>query len=120
MKLELPVPPSANVYWRIARGHLIVSEEARQYRRDVALLARKQGLRGPPLAGPVVLSIRWHRARKAGDLSNRIKVLEDALQGLAYRSDDQVVEIHALRLDDASSPRVVVRVEPADGREEEA
>jgi Holliday junction resolvase RusA-like endonuclease len=54
-----------------------------------------------------------YRPRKAGDLSNRIKVLEDALNGIAWIDDKQIVEIHARREDDASNPRVEVRIEEA-------
>lgn len=104
--LSLPYPPSANRYWRSFRGTTVVSSEAKQYKRDVALLAGGT----EPFEGDVILCLDVYRARKAGDLSNRIKVLEDALQGIAYIDDKQVVEIHARRFDDARNPRVEVTI----------
>ena len=59
-----------------------------------------------------MLVLKWYRGRKAGDTTNRIKLLEDALQGIAYEDDNQVTEVHALRLEDPGNPRVEVRVEP--------
>lgn len=112
MKLTLPYPPSANRYWRVWRGRPVLSEEARSYKQGVKLRALTEGLRKPP-SGPVVLSLVVYRPRRAGDLSNRIKVLEDALEGIAFEDDSQVVEIHARREEDAANPRVVITVEAA-------
>lgn len=107
MKLILPYPPSANTYWRsIGRGRVILSREARAYKRTVALIHSKV----KPLQGYLKLTMSVYRPLKRGDLSNRIKVLEDALNGIAYVDDDQIVEIHALRLDDKENPRVEVEV----------
>jgi len=108
-RLELPYPPSANTYWKLWRGRMVVSEEARRYKTSVKLRALTEGVR--PIEGPICLSIAVHRPRKAGDLSNRIKILEDALQGVAYEDDDQVVELHAMRFDDKENPRCVVTLE---------
>lgn len=109
MKLILPYPPSANVYWRLFQGKIRVSPEARAYKAQVGLLCASKRMR--PLDGPVSLSLTVYRPRRQGDLSNRIKVLEDALEGWCFHGDDQVELIHALRLDDPSDPRVEVTVE---------
>lgn len=101
----LPYPPSANAYWRNVHGRVVVSAEARAYKRKVALLAR-----GKPLEGPLSLVAHVYRPRKAGDLDNSLKVLCDALNGVAWVDDSQVVEIHAFRHDDKAAPRVEVEV----------
>lgn len=110
MRLTLPIPPSANDYWRTWRGRVVVSAEARRYKNGVQLRALTEGHR-KPLACPVVASVVVYRARRAGDLDNFLKVLLDALKGIAFVDDSQVVELHARREDDASNPRVEVRVE---------
>lgn len=107
----VPFPPSANRYWRHSRNGVYVSEEATSYRAHAATAALVAGVR--PAKGDVVLSLEFYRPRKAGDLSNRIKVLEDALNGIAYYDDAQVVELHAWRRDDSADPRVVVTLEAA-------
>lgn len=113
MKLTLPYPPSANRYWRNFRGRTVVSAEATAYKRAAGLECRRQNPYGRPLTGDVVLRLKVFRPRRAGDLSNRIKVLEDALIGIAFVDDSQVVRIEAERHDDKANPRVEIEVEAA-------
>ena len=115
MKLTLPLPPSANRYWRVGHhGRLHVSIEAQAYKQGVRLRALTNGLK-KPLAGPVVASFGIFRARRSGDLDNRLKVILDALKGIAFEDDSQIVELHARRYDDPENPRVEVRIEPDKG-----
>lgn len=113
MKITLPLPPSANNYWRVFRGVTVVSPEARTYKANVKFRAMQQAADGRvcPLAGEVVANVVVYRKRRVGDLDNFLKVLLDSLKGVAFEDDSQVVEIHARREDDPSNPRVVVQVE---------
>jgi Holliday junction resolvase RusA-like endonuclease len=45
-------------------------------------------------------------------LDNRLKVLLDALNGIAYNDDADIVELHAYRLDDKHDPRVELKIKP--------
>lgn len=111
-RFTLPYPPSANRYWRTtARGRHVItypSEEAKAYKATVSRLGAALGLR--PTSAAVELRLEVYRPRRVGDLSNRIKVLEDALKGIAFDDDDQVVCIVARRHDDKANPRVEVEV----------
>lgn len=108
----LPMPPSANKYWRhiIIKGRatVLVSQEARDYKREVGKLAKRLGM--PLLTGKVQLTIQMHRGQKKGDLSNRIKVIEDALKGVAYHDDEQVVQINASRFESPGNPHIVISI----------
>lgn len=108
--LVLPVPPSANVWWRKWKNRMVLSAEARQYKADMRLLVRGQKCIVAP--APVRVTVRWFRARKSGDLDKRLGVLLDALQGVCYENDSQIVELHAYRADDGRG-RVEVQVEAA-------
>ena len=113
--LRLPTPPSANRYWRTTRAgrRPYLSEEAKAYKVAVRAVARSCGLPGPFL-GKVAVSFLWTRAIRSGDLDNRKKVLFDALQGIAYVNDSQIVEIHAWMRDrDMGTPGVMVQVSEA-------
>lgn len=100
--------PSANVYWRMWNNHMVLSGEARKYKKEIAEVGRTLGI--VPSKRPIALSLWVYRARKAGDVSNRIKCAEDALCGVAFDDDAQVVEIHAYRRDDKENPRIEVEV----------
>lgn len=115
MAMELPEPPSANRYWRSYRGRVVVSTEARAYKAGVwsrAVLARHR-----PFAKdvPVSVTLHWHRAKRMGDLDNRIKVTLDALRGVLYDDDKQVVAIHAYRVESARNGKLSVKVERVPG-----
>lgn len=115
VKLTFPVPPSANRYWRtvVAKGRAMtfVSTEAKQYKKDVALLAKHSGIRHL-LQSELAVTVKFYRAQRSGDLDNRLKCLLDAMQNAVYVSDSQIVEIHAFRFDDKYKPRVEVEIAP--------
>lgn len=108
MILTLPYPPSANRYWRHFRGRVVKSDEARAYQATAGWEAKVAG--AELHTGSVAVELRIYRPQRRGDLDNRIKVLLDALQGVVYGDDSQVVELHAYLADDKSNPRVEVRV----------
>ena len=99
MRLELPLPPSGNRYWRLFRGRLVRSSEATAYIELVRW--RFVGARqGPPQDAKQKLAIvagLWMSGR--GDLDNRVKVLLDALQRVAYVDDKQVWSLEAHRFE---------------------
>lgn len=99
--IRLPYPVSANRYWRSFRGMTVRSKEADEYKRIAAHHAYVAGWR--VVDGPVSVAITLHpKATKAGkasatrmDLDNCIKVTLDALNGVAYLDDKQVVRLLA-------------------------
>lgn len=94
MILNLPMPPSANVYWRHTRtGRVYVSDEAIQYRAAMSVACH--GLQ--PLPGPVALRVEAYMPSIRRDLDNTLKVLCDALQGWLYDNDNQIQHIEITR-----------------------
>lgn len=115
IKLVLPVPVSANSYWRSrvvqATGRnpmavVYLSAQAKAYKAVV----KKIGANCEPLRGPVRLTARVFRARRAGDLGNAEKVTSDALAGVAFIDDAQIVEHHWYQDLDRDNPRVEIEV----------
>ena len=99
--MVFPYPPSANRYWRVWGGRVVRSAEARSYKiicHGIATMAK-----APKLAGDVAVSVILHpKKTKRGeasktriDLDNALKVVIDAMQGVAYANDSQVVRIVA-------------------------
>lgn len=112
--LTLPVPPSANRWWRNVNGRMVTSQTAREYKATVrvAVLSKRRYFTLPFPKGDVAVSITWTRERKSGDLDKRLGVALDALQGVMYANDAQVVELHAYRVD-GGEPGVTVTVSAA-------
>lgn len=99
MIVHLPYPPSANRYLRHTSRGTYRTKAANEYRTAAGWLARAAGAR--PTSEPVELVVTLHPKLTAKgkasevvlDLSNAIKVAEDALQGVAYENDKQVKKI---------------------------
>lgn len=111
-KFTLPVPPSANRYWRVANNRIIVSEDAAEYKATIFRQLRDC----EPLRGDVAVNFTVFRPWKRGDLDNYTKVMFDALKGLVWLDDSQVIEIHSFRDDDKINPRVEFLVYEMDER----
>jgi len=111
IRLTLPYPPTANLYWRHARGRTYRSKEAAMFIQQAGLIARQAC--APQFTGNVSLSVCLFRPAKRGDLDNSLKVLIDALRGITYADDRQITEIHAYRDEDKHNPRAEVVIAAA-------
>jgi len=105
--LDLPMPPSANRYWRHTSRGVYRSSEAVAYIELLQWQAKEWDIE--PLTGRVKFEA-WYSIRKNRDLDNCGKVLRDALQGIAYINDNQIDEIHERRkpFKDGGSVRVEI------------
>jgi Holliday junction resolvase RusA-like endonuclease len=106
--LILPYPPSANRYWRVFRGRVCVSQEARDYKKAVGQISLAIGCK--PFECEVCCRVDVFRPQKRGDLDNTLKVLLDSLRGIAYKDDKQVAEIHLFRNEDKENPRAEITI----------
>lgn len=110
-RIVLPVPPSANRYWRHSwSGAVYVSQEAKEYKLLVRFMSVDAGVTCVP--GEVELGIVLYRDRNIGDVDNYLKVLLDALQGCLYINDRQVRSISITKFIDKKNPRVEVVMRP--------
>lgn len=109
--ITVPVPPSVNNYYAVVRGRKITSAAGRAWQRDAISGIRKQLKRIVPIKREVAIDATWFRARKAGDLSNRIKPAEDVLVKAGILEDDsQISELHWKRREDKKNPRIELTI----------
>lgn len=138
--LTLPYPISANRYWRtfMPKGFkapvTTVSQEAKDYRRAVAQLAREAGIT-TPIVGRVHVDIELYpqrpqdwakRARtnphgwdddvRCIDIDNARKCLYDAMKNIVFEDDKWVWSDTARRMEPDGEARVVVRITFAERR----
>lgn len=99
MTVLLPYPPSANRYIRRTARGCYRTAEAYRYRAVAMLLAVRSG--AVCLSGPVVVvaTLLPKTTKKGGaskirlDIDNCVKVACDALQGVCYEDDSQIVRL---------------------------
>jgi crossover junction endodeoxyribonuclease RusA len=108
LTFTLPVPPSANRWWRKWKNRMVLSDEARNYKALVKAAYKRAEIRGE-----IAVEVTWHRERRSGDLDKRLGVVLDSLQGVAYATDAQIVRLTATRREDPKNPRLIVTVAPA-------
>lgn len=96
-QLILPIPPSINRYYRsIGRGRVVISEDGRKYRKAVkdALLVQRTKY----VSGRIGLELELcFTDKRACDLDNRLKSLQDALQKAGLFEDDSQIDLLIVR-----------------------
>lgn len=113
MRLTLPFPPSANVYFvPNGRGGMRTSSEARAYIERVKWIALVQRKARRFDSEALAVTVSAYRPRRIGDLDNCLKVALDAMNGVVWADDKQISELHAFRFEDAANPRLEVTVDP--------
>jgi Holliday junction resolvase RusA-like endonuclease len=116
LTLTLPEPPSVNRIWRKGKhGQTYLAPSAKHFHDATYAAVLKARITRPMFDAetPVKVTLTWYRSRKSGDLDNRTKLVADALNGLAYADDKQIVEWHLYRVDGQRPGRVEVTVERA-------
>lgn len=68
--------------------------------------------RGGMHAGPLRVTLDFRRAdRRRADWDNLAKAVTDALNGVAWNDDSQIVEAHVRKIVDRANPGVTVGIE---------
>src|SRR5690606_9277420 len=117
LRLTVPgVPPSVNhQYVRTKRGQAL-SKEAKRYAETVQWYAweaaKRHGWRCTPKGQQVIVRLWYYWPdRRRRDTHNAYKVLLDAMQGVVYEDDRDVLpRVMAAEMDRAN-PRVEIEVE---------
>jgi Holliday junction resolvase RusA-like endonuclease len=112
LELEVAIPPSLNHAYNTQKGHRVLSEEGRAYKQQVV---EQVALAYPDawMGGRLALTLRLtFRTRQRRDLSNCIKLLEDALSEALHFNDCTIDRILVERSGyDPDDPRCEVRLE---------
>ena len=114
MKLVIPYDLLARDNERIGgmiRGRLLLSQKYRR-KKDAARAAAMTQYRGKPLEGDLAIAgIAYWPDRRRRDLMFFVKALHDALEGVCYLDDVQLVEVQYKKGGiDKDAPRVELEI----------
>lgn len=94
---------------RTGKPFLIGHPRSRGWAADAQRQARQQ-YRGAPLTGPLIVNYQVYRAADRGDLGGFEAAIDDALQGVVYANDAQIVGRASAKHIDRVNPRVEIIV----------
>lgn len=101
---------------RFARGRMYLPQKSRDYRKILQKAARSAMDNFKPLTGALFCHLNFYRKFKAtsrnyGDLDNHVKAVFDALNGICYGDDAQIVRFSAAKnTDKVEPPRIEVEI----------
>ncbi len=119
-RVEFTVPgrPTPKARARVVRGGAYTPARTREYEDRVGWCARQAFAGQAPFREPVELSIRAvFTKRNHGDFGNIVKAVEDALEGIAYLNDRQVLRWGGGGIYYGREDHAVVSVRPLTVRE---
>jgi crossover junction endodeoxyribonuclease RusA len=109
-RFVIPGNPIPKERPRVVKGHTYTPKRTLDAERVVQFYAKRA--RVPCLAGLVRLTVSFYRdSAHACDLDNLVKLVSDALNGIAWKDDRQVVVLSALKAIDRENPRTEVQIE---------
>ena len=115
LDLIIPGPPVPKARARVTRRGTYTPARVRQYEQGVALIAQAACSRHAcqwPTSEPVQVTVRaFLPDARRRDLDNVVKAITDALNGVAYVDDAQIVAVIASKGIDRDEPRAEIRVE---------
>jgi crossover junction endodeoxyribonuclease RusA len=114
IELELPMPPSANRYWRYVNGKVLKSKQARDYIKTIGDLwmvykaQKKAKAFGKDQRLQIYIQV-FPPNRIRRDLDNLLKVLMDSLEhaGL-FTNDEQIDDIRIMRMEIYPGGKMVI------------
>jgi Holliday junction resolvase RusA-like endonuclease len=90
-----------------------VGENPKATAHKQATVAAARRVKATPTPGEVELSVVYFRAtHRRVDLDNLLKLTQDALIGVCWADDSQIVSVHARKVTGCARPRTEVLVRP--------
>ena len=115
----IPGEPIPMQSFRIGyRGHHFQSARIRAAQDAVAWCAREAMAGESPLIGPVAISATFARkSRRRVDCDNLFKLVADALEGIVYKNDAQIMhlELDKVQVDRLDEAKTTIRVRALGG-----
>lgn len=110
VRFIVPGDPRPKGRPRFGNGFVHTPRETQRAEHTVKVIARNAGAR--PMQGAVAVDLKFYRATKRRcDVDNLAKLVLDALNGIAWRDDDQIASLTATKAHDPENPRTEVMVE---------
>lgn len=124
LKFEVLVDPVPLARPRFAHGRVYLPQRSREYRKILQRAARIAMCGQEPMIGDLFCRLFFYRkfkptTRNFGDADNHVKATLDALNGICYVDDSQIISGSYSKHTDKAEPHVVIEVGAIDLEEKE-
>ena len=121
LKISVPIEPIPQPRPRFARGRVFQPARIVEYKRQIANVARAAVKQAAPMSGLLTCSIRLYRkykidSRRYGDVDNHLKAIFDALNGVVFVDDSQIVSVDCKKFTDKEKPRLELEIYESETR----
>lgn len=105
---------------RVVRGHAYLPSRSRDYKQILQQAASYVMRNWQPLTGELFCRLNFYRkfntsSRRFGDIDNHVKAILDALNGIVFVDDAQIISILANKHTDRSEPRIEIEISTVKG-----
>lgn len=108
IKIEGAIPSVNHIYSRSKYG-TYMNKDGKNFKSKLGWLAKQQ--KATIIDGYVKLKLEWHCLKKGrGDLDNKLKVIQDGLNGIAYKDDKQIIAIEAYKIMNSTFDGAIIEV----------
>lgn len=104
MTIILPIPPLLNRLYKVSGGRFYKSSAAAVYKKECHYIIHS--VQKHPTDAELELNIKWYRKALRGDIDGILKCFLDALEGLIWEKDSQIMKITIEKLHDKKNPRI--------------
>ncbi len=113
--------PTPKARPRVVKGRTYTPKRTVEAEEAIGWAFREAMPGHEPLTGWVGMRCTFYTKtqRPRSDVDNLVKLVSDALEGIAYVNDKQIEDVRGKRVRGAAAPRTVIeiwRVEPAGGK----
>ena len=118
LKLRIEVDPVPASRPRISGRRMYQPARNVEYREVIQCQARLAMKGAAPLLGALTVRVKLYRkssptARNYGDVDNHLKGILDALTGIVFADDAQIVQCVVTKHKEREKPRVEIEIGPA-------
>lgn len=110
MKTIIVITPPVSIN-RLYKGRKILTDFGREtkeaYAKEIAMYYKQKDLIEKD---DVELSIIFYFSSKRPDIDGCLKALLDSMQGIVYKNDRQISDLHVSRRKDDKNPRIEISV----------
>ena len=103
------LPPLLNRSYKSGNGHFYKDSEQTARQEAYAWQAKAQ-YRQKPLECPVSVVYEFYYARANTDWESGVKGTQDALNGIVWKDDVQIIEATVRKYTDSKNPRVEITI----------